>query len=89
MDGQEILIKKSYLKKNQKKYEDYCFVLPGYNLRPTNINAAIGLEQIKKLNKFIKIRNYNHKIFKNYLKMMRFIFKKLLTHLLHLLYYGS
>ena len=46
-------------------------------MRPTNINAAIGLEQIKKLNKFIKIRNYNHKIFKKLFKNdRRFIIQK-------------
>ena len=56
--------KNSLLKKSQKKYEDYCFVLPGYNVRPTNLNAAIGIEQLKKLNKFVKIRNYNHRLFK-------------------------
>ena len=71
------LEKKNYLKKSQKKYEDYCFVLPGYNLRPTNINAAIGLEQLKKLDKFIKIRNHNHKIFqKLFTNDKRFILQK-------------
>lgn len=63
------LSKNFYLKKNQKKYENYCFVLPGYNVRTTNLNAAIGLEQLKKLNKMIKIRQKNHryflKLFKN------------------------
>jgi CDP-6-deoxy-D-xylo-4-hexulose-3-dehydrase len=53
-------------KKFQKKYEDYCFALPGYNVRPTNINAAIGLEQLKKLNKFIKIRVKNEKYFQKF-----------------------
>ena len=71
------LDKKNYLKKSQKKYEDYCFVLPGYNLRPTNINAAIGLEQIKKLDRFVKIRNHNHKIFQKLFKNdERFILQK-------------
>ena len=55
--------KKSYLKKSQKKYEDYSFVLPGYNLRPTNLQAAIGLAQISKLKKFISIRKKNHQLF--------------------------
>jgi CDP-6-deoxy-D-xylo-4-hexulose-3-dehydrase len=47
-------------KRFQKSYEDYCFVLPGYNLRPNNIYAAVGLEQLKKLNSLIKIRKANH-----------------------------
>lgn len=62
----DIKDKKSNLKKHQKKYEQYCFVLPGYNIRPNNLMSAIGLEQIKKLNNFLKIRRNNHKIFSKY-----------------------
>lgn len=62
----DIKDKKSNLKKYQKKYEQYCFVLPGYNVRPNNLMSAIGLEQIKKLNNFLKIRRNNHKIFSKY-----------------------
>lgn len=28
---------------------EYCFLLPGYNLRPTELQAAIGLEQLRHL----------------------------------------
>ena len=35
--------------------------MPGYNLRPTEINAILGLEQIKKVNKFLKSRKENAK----------------------------
>lgn len=65
-------------KKFQSTYEDYCFVLPGYNLRPNNIYAAVGLEQLKKLNKFIKIRKQNHALFTKLFKDdKRFILQKL------------
>ncbi len=57
-----------YLKKHQKRYEDYCFVLPGYNLRPTNLAAAIGCEQLRKINKMIAIRKKNHKYFQKLFK---------------------
>ena len=43
----------------------YRFVLPGYNLRPLEIEAAIGREQIKKLNQFVFRRRENHKILLN------------------------
>lgn len=43
--------------------DSYNFILPGYNFRPTELNAAIGIEQIKKLNNFIKIRRNNLDIF--------------------------
>jgi len=44
-------------------YESFRFVLPGYNLRPIEMSGAIGLEQLKKLEKFIKCRRENAKYF--------------------------
>ncbi len=65
------------LKKFQTTYEDYSFVLPGYNVRPNNIYAAVGIEQLKKLNKFLKIRRENHNyFFKLFSKDKRFIIQK-------------
>ena len=43
--------------------DSFSFVLPGYNLRPTEINAVIGIEQMRKLKSFLKIRRKNAKIF--------------------------
>lgn len=40
---------------------DFNFVNSGFNLRPTDINAAIGSNQFKKLNYFKKIRENNRK----------------------------
>ncbi|MEN9709572.1 MAG: hypothetical protein RIQ68_1980 [Pseudomonadota bacterium] len=34
----------------------FCFVLPGYNVRATEINAAIGLEQLKRVPDFLARR---------------------------------
>ena len=48
--------------KNKKKIE-YNFVLPGFNVRPGEIHAAIGLEQLQKLNKLISYREKNWKLF--------------------------
>tara|TARA_B100000963_G_C22597243_1_gene658456 strand:+ start:620 stop:1786 length:1167 start_codon:yes stop_codon:yes gene_type:complete len=59
----DITNRKSILKKHQKQYEQYCFVLPGYNVRSTNLNCAIGISQLKKLPNFLKIRRKNHKLF--------------------------
>ncbi len=50
-------------KKIERKYKHldprFIFINSGFNLRPTDITAAIGHSQFKKLNKFIKIRNFN------------------------------
>ncbi len=41
------------------KVEDFGFILPGYNVRPTEMQCAVGLEQLKKLPGFIKARREN------------------------------
>jgi CDP-6-deoxy-D-xylo-4-hexulose-3-dehydrase len=43
--------------------DHFRFVLPGFNLRPLEIEAAIGLEQLKKLNSFVSARRTNAKLF--------------------------
>jgi CDP-6-deoxy-D-xylo-4-hexulose-3-dehydrase len=39
--------------------ESFKFVLPGYNLRPLEIEGAIGIEQVKKLPKLVAERRRN------------------------------
>tara|TARA_B110000003_G_C16649912_1_gene533719 strand:+ start:1679 stop:2839 length:1161 start_codon:yes stop_codon:yes gene_type:complete len=50
--------------------ESFRFVLPGYNVRPLEMSGAIGIEQLKKLPKFLEIRRKNAeyfvKLFKNH-----------------------
>ena len=43
---------------NQAKKNDYFFSHPeiGYNFRLPNVNCAIGYEQLKKINRFLKIK---------------------------------
>jgi len=53
------------LKSDNEFEESYKFVLPGYNFRPGEIHGAIGIEQLKKLPKFIKIRRKNAEYFTN------------------------
>jgi len=43
--------------------KSFVFDILGYNLRSTDLNAGIGLEQLKKVDEFIKIRKQNHKYF--------------------------
>jgi CDP-6-deoxy-D-xylo-4-hexulose-3-dehydrase len=42
----------------------YRFVLPGYNVRPMEISAAIGLAQLPKLRGFVEQRRANAEIFR-------------------------
>jgi len=41
------------------KVDKFHFILPGYNVRPTEIQCAIGREQLKKLDKFVAQRRDN------------------------------
>lgn len=44
-------------------FEAYRFVVPGYNVRPLELAAAVGLEQIKKLDDMLAARRENAAIF--------------------------
>ena len=46
---------------NNFKKNSFNFVNSGFNLRPMDITAAIGLSQFKRLNQMIKIRSNNRK----------------------------
>ena len=48
-------------KSNKRLDKRFIFFNSGYNLRPTEVSAAIGHNQFKRLNKFISIRNFNKK----------------------------
>ena len=45
----------------------FLFVNPGYNLRPTEIQGAFGIHQIKKLDGFIEIRRDNARFWTEHL----------------------
>jgi CDP-6-deoxy-D-xylo-4-hexulose-3-dehydrase len=48
-----------YQKSDDDDFEEYRFILPGYNLRPMELTAAAGIEQLKKLDQGIAIRREN------------------------------
>ncbi|MBF0529699.1 MAG: DegT/DnrJ/EryC1/StrS family aminotransferase [Deltaproteobacteria bacterium] len=45
-------------------FEAYHFILPGYNLRPSELHGAVGKQQIVKLPNFLRIRRENARHFK-------------------------
>lgn len=57
---------KKIAKKNKNLDKKFIFINSGFNLRPTDISAAIGLSQFKKLDKFINIRSQNRDRIKKY-----------------------
>lgn len=54
-----------HIKSDNKFYESFNFILPGYNLRPLELSGAIGIEQVKKLPKLIEVRRRNAELFKS------------------------
>ena len=48
-------------------YEAYRFILPGYNVRPQEMNGAVGIEQLKKLPSMtlrgVKIKAFSNRFF--------------------------
>ena len=67
-DSQDINFIKENVKKRKDLNNDFIFYTEGFNLRSTEISAVIGINQLKRLDKNIKIRNQNHKIFLNHLR---------------------
>ena len=59
---------KDIVKKYKNLDENFLFINSGFNLRPTDIQAAIGNNQLKRLDKFINIRNENREKIINCLK---------------------
>jgi CDP-6-deoxy-D-xylo-4-hexulose-3-dehydrase len=46
----------------------YTFYYPGFNLRSTDLNAFLGLSQIKKIEEYSRIRNRNYSLYSEILK---------------------
>jgi len=64
----ELTHKRDIIKKHKHIDKKYLFYNIGYNLRPTEIQGAFGIHQIKKLDKFIEIRRKNAKYWSKKLK---------------------
>ena len=61
-----------------KKDNFYNHDIVGYNYRMTNICAAIGLAQLKKINSFISKKKIDL-LYRKFLKSNKIIFKKLIN----------
>lgn len=55
---------KIYRKSENDFYESFNFIVPGFNLRPLEIEGAAGSEQLKKMDRIIAQRRENAKYFR-------------------------
>ena len=63
----DVLINKTK-RKLKDLNSDFIFLTEGFNLRNNELSAVIGLQQLKRLNKIIKARNINHRLFIKHLR---------------------
>ena len=56
------------MKKEDPFYERFNFIMPGYNLRPLEIEAAIGIKQIDRIESIISQRRKNAECFTSKIK---------------------
>jgi len=54
--------------RGDEHFEDYRFILPGYNVRPMELQAAMGLVQLKKLPTMTETRRRNWDTFRELFK---------------------
>lgn len=54
-----------YQRRSQDHFEAYRFILPGYNVRPLEMEGAVGLEQLKKLPAMTAARRRNLALFQS------------------------
>ena len=66
------LLEKKIIKKNKKLSPKFIFMYPGFNMRSNEINAFIGLKQLKRLNWNIAERRKNFNIFLKYIDKKKF-----------------
>ena len=58
--------------RNTKKKNNFNFINSGFNLRPMDLTAAIGLSQLKRLKKMIKSRSKNRDLIIDKIKKSEF-----------------
>ena len=67
-DSQNAILINSTKRKLKDLNSDFIFLTEGFNLRNNELSAVIGLQQLKRLDKIIKARNNNHKLFIKHLR---------------------
>ena len=67
----KVLRSHGWEKEIKKSKNNWRFINSGFNLRPTDINASIGLSQLKRLKQILSIRNQNYNLLKKILYLSK------------------
>ena len=68
-DEKNKIVRKNKISKFQSRFS---FIYSGFNIRSTEINAYLGINQLKKINKISKIRHNNYKTYQKFLSKFHF-----------------
>lgn len=70
--------RKKYIEKYEIDdfHQPFTFVEVGYNVRSTDLQAFIGLEQMKLIDAYAEQRNMNHRLYKQKLQGLGFMFQE-------------
>jgi CDP-6-deoxy-D-xylo-4-hexulose-3-dehydrase len=60
------------VKKYPEVHREFIFPVPGFNMRSTEINAVIGLNQLKRLDENIRHRRDNYELFISHLDSQKY-----------------
>ena len=63
-----------YSKNKDEFYESYNFIVPGFNLRPLEMEGAVGTEQLKKMDGIIAMRRKNAQYFLEKIRGIRDVY---------------
>ena len=66
--ARNLLKQKKYERKFKNLDNRFIFLNSGFNLRPTEIQAAIAKNQFSRINQISKIKNFNHNSIRKHLK---------------------
>lgn len=69
-----VIVRNNYMEKYKidNFHKPFTFFIPGFNLRSTELNAYLGLEQMKKADAVVSIRTRNHYLYAENLKNVEF-----------------
>ncbi len=71
-EAEALEFREKWMREYPECREEFLFAVPGFNMRSTELNAVIGISQLKRLEDNIEKRRRNYRIFMEHLDGERF-----------------